>query len=236
MRLVEIRILLNERFRVIDAFDHFKKGTRGQKADDLFQLKTKSIVWNAFVDYSRERVRKRIVNKDIEDLCQKKLLSRTLGKLVEYRDHRRVRKIRTERARFHHKIHSLRKTQRIAFFAILKYAIYRKQLKSASIQYLGSLMFKVFDAFKGYQDTAIKKRESRELVTSFYQCTLAKKALKELLNNCNSKKSHRRDVVAHLRASHLRKLFHSIKFVTDQSKVYAAMQNPSQINACRIWL
>ena len=131
-------------------------------------MKTKSRVWNAIADYTREKARKRAVNRDIDDLCEKKLLSRAFARLGEYRDHRRVRKIRMERAQYHHKIHSVQKSQRVAFFAVLKYAIYRKQLKSASVQYLGTLMFRVFDAFKGYQDTAIKKRESRELVTSFY--------------------------------------------------------------------
>ena len=167
-RLMEIRMLVTERLQVFHAFNRLKKGTCGQRADDLFRMMTLSKVWDAFAEYSREKARKRAVNNDIEDLCEKKLLSKALCRLVTYRDHRRVRKIRVERAQFHHKTHSQRTAQREAFFAILKYAIYRKQLKSASIQYLGTLMSKVFGAFKGYQDTAIKKRESRELVTSFY--------------------------------------------------------------------
>ena len=68
-RLMEIKMLVSERLRVIHAFNYLKKGTRGQKAGELFLLKTESKVWNALVVYSREKARKRAVNNDIEDLC-----------------------------------------------------------------------------------------------------------------------------------------------------------------------
>ena len=97
-------------------------------------------------------------------------------------------------------------------------------------------MFKALGAFKAYQDTAVRKRESLELVTSFYQCTLAKKALKELQGSSDAKRRHRADAVACIQLSYLHKLFHSVRLVTDQSKVYVAMQNPSQVRACQVWL
>ena len=35
-RLMEIKLLRNERLRVVYAFEHLRKGTRSQKADDLY--------------------------------------------------------------------------------------------------------------------------------------------------------------------------------------------------------
>ena len=61
-----------------------------------------------------------------------------------------MKSTRLTRAQYHFKTHSQRKRLRTSFFAVMKYAIYRKQLKSASLHFASNLVLKVFAAFKGY--------------------------------------------------------------------------------------
>ena len=64
-------------------------------------------------------------------------------------------------------------------------------------------------------------------MTSFYSCVLAKKALRILQRNGVDQKKFRSDAVRMLHANYLRKVLYSLKYVTDQTKVFVAMRNPS---------
>ena len=149
-RLGDIRQNVELYQALAGAFESMKKTTDNHQAHALYTLTVKNKVWRALSDYRQKKARQQAVSRDLDELYRQKVKSKALNKLVQYRNHRRVKSTRLNRAQYHFETHSQRKRLRTSFFAVVKYAIYRKQLKSASLHFTSNLVIKVFAAFKVY--------------------------------------------------------------------------------------
>lgn len=139
--------------------------------------------YDGLVANTENGLRKKAVMADIDELYSKKLAARALTGLVQFREERRKRNTLDQLATQYYRDHAAVERKKLAFDALVSFAIYAKQSLNARTQHKFVLLDKSFTALQDYLASRRKRSQSDRLVQSFAKCTLASKVLKALSMN-----------------------------------------------------
>lgn len=129
--------------------------------------------------------------RDIDDLYEKKLSAKALACLSDYKKYHQHQTMHKDLADQFYLEHRGVETKRKAYDTLVSFAIYAKQSEGARAQHRLSLLYKALVSLRDYKEDQHKREESVKLVTSFYKCSLATKAVKTLRENTVMRKQHR---------------------------------------------
>ena len=132
-------------------FKAMKKLTMGESVWDLYRLNQLKRCWNeGLVLNMEEGQRKRAVMRDIDELYSKKLIARALTCFVEFKEERKQRSLNNDLAMRYYKDHAAMDGKKLAFDALVSFAINAKQSLNAKMQHRFVLLCKSFTSLRDF--------------------------------------------------------------------------------------